>query len=74
MSTTLLIGRWPAAVSRACSQAGEGAIVDVGEDAGGEARAEVGDLDRDRGVVADLALALGGGVLGPGLGGRAARR
>jgi hypothetical protein len=24
MSTTLLIGRWPAAASRACSQSGEG--------------------------------------------------
>ena len=27
MSTTLLIGRCPAALSRACSQAGEGAMV-----------------------------------------------
>ena len=27
MSTTLLIGRCPAALSRACSQAGEGPIV-----------------------------------------------
>ena len=39
------------ASSRACSQGGEGADRDVGEDAGGEARAELGDLDRDRGVV-----------------------
>ena len=45
-----------------------GADRDVGEDAGGEARAELGDLDRDRGVVGDLSLALGGRVLGPGLG------
>ena len=40
-----------------CSQSGEGPIVDVGEDAGGEARAELGHLDRDRGVVGDLPLA-----------------
>ena len=53
---------------------GEGPIVDVGEDAGGEARAELGHLDRDRGVVAHLPLALGRRVLGPGLGRRAARR
>ena len=57
MSTTLLIGRCPAAISRACSQSGEGPIVDLGEDAGGEARAELGDLDRDRRVVGGLALA-----------------
>ena len=38
---------------------------DVGEDAGGEARAEIRHLDRDRGVVADVALALRRRVLGP---------
>jgi hypothetical protein len=27
MSTTLLIGRWPAAARRTCSQGGEGPIV-----------------------------------------------
>ena len=69
MSTTLLIGRCPAAASRACSHSGEGPIVDVGEDAGGEARAELGHLDRDRGVVGGLPLPLGRRVLGPGIGG-----
>ena len=42
-----------------------GPDLDVGEDAGGEARAELGDLDRDRGVVVGLALAGRLGVLLP---------
>ena len=55
MSTTLLIGRWPAASSRALQPQRRGADLDVGEHAGGEARAELGHLDRHRGVVGDLA-------------------
>ena len=50
MSTTLLIGRWPAAREPRLQPERRGADRDVGEDAGGEARAELGDLDRDRGV------------------------
>ena len=68
MSTTLLIGRWPAAVRRACSQSGEGADGNVGEDAGGEARAQLRHRDRDRGEVGDLARTRSRRVLGPGLG------
>ena len=42
MSTTFVIGRWPAAVRRALSHSGDGPIVDVLEHARGEARAQVG--------------------------------
>ncbi len=51
-----------------------GADLDVGEDARGEARAEVGDLDGDRGVVLDLAVAVGVGVLVPRRGAERRRR
>ena len=65
MSTTLLIGRWPAAVSRALSQSGEGPIVTSGESPGGEPRAEIGHLDGDRRERCDLALPRRLGVLVP---------
>ena len=46
----------------------------VGEDAGGESRAEIGYLDRDRGAVGHIPLTLGRRVLGPGLGAERRRR
>jgi hypothetical protein len=47
---------------------------DVGEDASGEARAELGNLDRDRSVVSHVSPALGNRVLRPGLGSQRRRR
>ena len=47
MSTTLLIGRIPAAVSRAFSHSGDGPILHVLVQARGEARAQLGVLDLD---------------------------
>ena len=52
---------------------GERPDLHVGEDARGEARAELGDLDRDRGVVGAPPLARRLGVLGPTAPGRAGR-
>ena len=48
MSTTLLIGRCPAAIRRAFSQAGDGPSRHVLEQPRGEPRAQVGHLDVDR--------------------------
>ena len=69
MSTTLSIGRWPAAISRWRSQSGDGPIFDVLEDARGEAQADVGIGDLDArvvvGAVASARLGVGvGRVLG----------
>ena len=56
MSTTLLIGRWPAAISRAFSHSGDGPDRHVREHAGGEPRAELRDLHRDRRVAGHVSL------------------
>ncbi len=64
MSTTFEIGRWPAAISRAFSHAGDSPMRDVLEHAGGEPRAQVGALDGDRAPVGDLPRRAG--ILAPG--------
>ena len=46
MSTTLLIGRWPAAIRRAFSHSGDGPDLHVGEHAHAEPRAELEVVDR----------------------------
>ena len=68
MSTTFLIGRWPAAISRCFSHSGEGPIFTSSKHARREARADLGvDLDRRvvvRGVVAGRLGVARGRVLG----------
>ena len=69
MSTTLLIGRCPAAASRACSQSGEGPILTSVKTRAVKRGQSSGTSTATEAKSVGLALALGGRVLGPGVGG-----